>query len=139
MASGPHGAGRKTTPTSKPHQKLRILEKLHHSTLFETFLNKKYPGQTRFSLEGADALIPTLVLSSNLAGENGCREVIMECRIAGASMCRQMCCTNPFEDIFCEFEGTYDPDIVGAGDVKYHKGYIADINSRRETDPGGAD
>ena len=55
-------------------EKRRILEKLHHSTIFETFLNKKYPGQTRFSLEGANVLIPTLDYLLTCAGESGCRE-----------------------------------------------------------------
>ncbi|MFH0729831.1 MAG: 2-oxoglutarate dehydrogenase E1 component [Pseudomonadota bacterium] len=114
-------------------EKRRILEKLHHSTLFETFLNKKYPGQTRFSLEGADVLIPTLDYLLTCAGESGCREVILGMPHRGRLNVQANMLHKSFEDIFCEFEGTYDPgDIVGAGDVKYHKGYIADIQT-----PGG--
>jgi 2-oxoglutarate dehydrogenase E1 component len=111
-------------------EKLRILEKLHHSTIFETFLNKKYPGQTRFSLEGADALIPTLDYLLTHAGESGCREVILGMPHRGRLNVQANVLHKSFEDIFCEFEGTYDPDdIIGAGDVKYHKGYVADINT----------
>jgi len=117
-------------PKLKAAEKFRILEKLHHSTIFETFLNKKYPGQTRFSLEGADALIPTLDYLLTQAGESGCREVILGMPHRGRLNVQANVMHKSFEDIFCEFEGTYDPDdIIGAGDVKYHKGYLADINT----------
>lgn len=111
-------------------EKRRILEKLHHSTIFETFFNKNYPGQTRFSLEGADALIPTLDYLLTCAGESGCREVILGMPHRGRLNVQANVLHKSFEDIFCEFEGTYDPKaIMGAGDVKYHKGYIADIET----------
>jgi 2-oxoglutarate dehydrogenase E1 component len=120
-------------PNLTDTEKRRILEKLYHSTQFESFLNKKYPGQTRFSLEGADVLIPTLDYLLTGAGENGCREVILGMPHRGRINVQANVLHKSFEDIFCEFEGTYDPDdIVGAGDVKYHKGYIADIQT-----PGG--
>lgn len=120
----------KNRPNLDTAEKLRILEKLHHSNRFETFLNKKYPGQTRFSLEGADALIPTLDFLLTHAGEKGCTEVILGMPHRGRLNVQANVLHKAFEDIFCEFEGTYDPDdIVGAGDVKYHKGYLADIKT----------
>jgi 2-oxoglutarate dehydrogenase E1 component len=111
-------------------ERLRILEKLHHALVFEGFLNKKYPGQTRFSLEGAEALIPTLDFLLTCAAEDGCQEIILGMAHRGRLNVQANVLHKSFRDIFCEFEGTYDPaDVIGAGDVKYHKGYLTDIKT----------
>jgi 2-oxoglutarate dehydrogenase E1 component len=52
-------------PSLDTNTKHRILRKLYEAALFEQFLNKKYPGQTRFSAEGADSIIPMLKLTFN--------------------------------------------------------------------------
>ncbi|MDX9786485.1 MAG: 2-oxoglutarate dehydrogenase E1 component [Desulfobacterales bacterium] len=115
-------------PNFSAAEKRRILEKLHHCNEFEAFLNKQYPGQTRFSLEGADVVIPVLDFLLSLAAENGCKEVILGMAHRGRLNVQANVLHKSYEDIFCEFEGTYNPaDAVGTGDVKYHKGYIADI------------
>lgn len=117
-------------PDLDPSVRRRILEKLHQSDVFETFLNKKYPGQTRFSLEGADVIISTLDSLLTCAADNGCREVVLGMAHRGRLNVQANVLHKSYEEIFCEFEGSYDPrDVVGAGDVKYHKGYIADIET----------
>lgn len=113
--------------------KNRILNKLYQSVLFEQFLNKKYIGQTRFSLEGADVVIPMLdVLVSHVA-EQGCREVILGMSHRGRLNVQTNILQKHYEEIFSEFETCYDPEsLTGSGDVKYHNGYMADITTLNE-------
>lgn len=116
------------SPKLDRQTKLRILTKLSQAALFEQFLNKKYMGQTRFSLEGAEALIPMLDALVNSAAEQGCREIILGMAHRGRLNVQTNILNKPYEDIFSEFESCYDPDsLVGAGDVKYHNGYLSDI------------
>ena len=118
-------------PELSAEEKLRILNKLYQSSLFEFFLNKKYPGQTRFSLEGADTIIAMLDVLVNYAAARGVEEIILGMAHRGRLNVQANVLMKIYDDIFCEFASTYDPDsIVGAGDVKYHKGYVADINTQ---------
>jgi len=111
--------------------KIRIFEKLYQATLFEQFLHKKYLGQTRFSLEGADAVVPMMDIMLEKAAEQGVREVILGTAHRGRLNVQAHILGKPYEDIFGEFESCYDPDALeGAGDVKYHNGYLADIETR---------
>jgi len=112
-------------PHIKPsrEEQLRILHKLNQSEAFETFLQTKYVGQKRFSLEGSESLIPLLdeVLSS-AAGEG-----IIEVAIGMPHRGRLNVLTNiagkSYAQIFAEFEGNYGEESVqGSGDVKYHLG-----------------
>ena len=113
--------------------KLRILNKLCQSVLFEQLLNKKYLGQTRFSLEGADVIIPMLdVLVFHMA-ERGCREIILGMSHRGRLNVQANVLEKSYEDTFGEFESCYDPEnLVGAGDVKYHNGYLADLETAND-------
>jgi len=117
-------------PELSGDDKKRILKKLAQSALFEGFLNKKYIAQTRFSLEGADALIPLLDFMFRLAAEKGCREIILGMAHRGRLNVQTNLLERSFEDIFAQFEHCYDPDnVAGAGDVKYHNGYLTDIEA----------
>jgi 2-oxoglutarate dehydrogenase E1 component len=110
--------------------KLRILNKLYQASLFEQFLHKKYLGQTRFSLEGAEAIIPMLDFLVNFVAKQGCREIILGMAHRGRLNVQTHILNKPYEDIFSEFESCYDPDsLFGAGDVKYHNGYLSDIKT----------
>jgi 2-oxoglutarate dehydrogenase E1 component len=110
--------------------KRRILEKLYQSSLFEQFLHKKYVGQTRFSLEGAEVIIPMLDYLVRYIAEQGCREMILGMAHRGRLNVQTNILNKSYEDIFSEFESCYDPDILfGAGDVKYHNGYLSDITT----------
>jgi 2-oxoglutarate dehydrogenase E1 component len=116
----------------KPDDKLRIMEKLYQAALFEQFLNKKYLGQTRFSLEGAEAVIPMLDVLADRVASQGCREIILGMAHRGRLNIQANILNKSFEEIFTEFESCYDPDeVFGAGDVKYHNGYLSDIKTRR--------
>ncbi|QTA87504.1 2-oxoglutarate dehydrogenase E1 component [Desulfonema magnum] len=115
-------------PSLEPEAKIRILNKLYQAALFEQFLNKKYMGQTRFSLEGGESLIPMLdALLLHVSGEN-CKEIILGMAHRGRLNVQTNILYKSYEEIFREFINSYDPDtLVGAGDVKYHNGYLADI------------
>ncbi|MEA1946935.1 MAG: thiamine pyrophosphate-dependent enzyme, partial [Thermodesulfobacteriota bacterium] len=117
-------------PDLNPEDKFRILEKLYESALFEQFLHKTYLGQTRFSLEGAEAIIPMLDLLVSLAGRQGCREIILGMAHRGRLNVQTNILNKSYQEIFSEFESCHDPDkIFGSGDVKYHNGYLADIKT----------
>ena len=116
----------------KPDDKLRIMEKLYQAALFEQFLHKKYLGQTRFSLEGAEAVVPMFDALVDRAASQGCREIILGMAHRGRLNIQANLLNKSFEEIFTEFESCYDPEeVFGAGDVKYHNGYLADIKTRR--------
>lgn len=109
---------------------LRILNKLYQAGLFEHFLHTKYIGQKRFSLEGAEAVIPMLDFLCRRAANLGCREMVIGMAHRGRLNVQVNILERPYESVFCEFEENYDPEsLVGAGDVKYHTGYLGDIKT----------
>jgi len=108
----------------------RILQKLQQAFLFEQFLNKKYVAVTRFSLEGGDVLIPMLDALTDRAAGWGCREIILGMAHRGRQNIQTHILEKPYEEIFAEFENCYDPEsLFGNGDVKYHNGYLSDIQT----------
>ncbi|MBW1891222.1 MAG: 2-oxoglutarate dehydrogenase E1 component [Deltaproteobacteria bacterium] len=118
----------KNRPRLTGTEQKKILGKLIHAALFERFLNKKYVGVTRFSLEGGDAVIPLLDMIVKQAVSQGCREVILGMAHRGRLNVQSHILKKPYEELFREFENCYEPDqLLGAGDVKYHNGYLADI------------
>ena len=115
-------------PDLKSDDNLRIMEKLYRAALFEQFLHKKYLGQTRFSLEGAEVVIPMLDVFTDRAASHGCREIILGMAHRGRLNIQTNVLNKSFEEIFTEFESCHDPEeTFGAGDVKYHNGYLADV------------
>jgi 2-oxoglutarate dehydrogenase E1 component len=120
----------RNAPRLEAGEKRRVLEKLVHSAVFERFLNTKYKGVTRFSLEGGDALIPGLDFLVERAAGLGCREIILGMAHRGRLNVQTNILGKPFTDLFSEFENCYDPEmLVGAGDVKYHNGYLNDLTT----------
>ena len=114
-------------PDIAPADRVRMLGLLTRSTLFEEFLHRKYLGQTRFSLEGAEAVIPLLEGILRRASEHGCREVILGCAHRGRLNIQAHVLGQSYEELFCEFESNYNAEsLAGGGDVKYHKGVLAE-------------
>lgn len=111
-------------PTLSLDEKRWILEKLNGAELFEKFLHKKYVGQKRFSLEGAESLIPCVAeILEQLATYEG-SEVVVGMSHRGRLNVLANIMGKSFEEIFAEFEPNYVPNSVhGSGDVKYHKGF----------------
>jgi 2-oxoglutarate dehydrogenase E1 component len=117
-------------PDLEPDAKRRILKNVIKAALFEQFLNKKYIGVTRFSIEGGEALIAALDFLIQHVAESGSKEIILGMAHRGRLNVQANILQRPFEDILSEFESCYNPeDLVGAGDVKYHNGYLADLNT----------
>ena len=118
-------------PQYSADEKIRILKKLNQATGFEQFLQKKYVGQKRFSIEGGEALIPGLDKIISKGADEGVEEVIVGMAHRG----RLNTLINIFQkqpkDIFCEFDGKEfdDEDEDFDGDVKYHLGFSTDITT----------
>jgi len=107
-----------------PAEVLRhILRKLNQAEAFETFLHKKYVGHKRFSLEGAEALIPMLDAVLENAANTGMEETVIGMSHRGRLNVLANIVGKSFTQIFREFEGDLDPESAqGSGDVKYHIG-----------------
>jgi 2-oxoglutarate decarboxylase len=112
----------KHEPITRDEQ-LHILGRLNVAEAFETFLQTKYVGQKRFSLEGAETVIPLLdAVLAEAAGE-GLDEVVIGMPHRGRLNVLANIVGKPYSKIFNEFEGNIDPGTAqGSGDVKYHLG-----------------
>lgn len=104
--------------------RVQILKKLAQATLFEEFLQKKFVGQKRFSLEGGETLIAALDALIEEGTKQGVKEVFIGMAHRGRLSTLAHILGKPYEEIFCEFEGkAYDEEGQFDGDVKYHLGY----------------
>lgn len=111
-------------------QKRRILQKLNEGVMFEKFLQTKYIGQKRFSLEGGENTISALDAIINTAAENQVQEVVIGMAHRGRLNVLANILGKTYEQIFTEFEGSAPVDsTMGSGDVKYHKGFSSDIET----------
>ena len=100
-----------------------ILSKLNAAEAFETFLATKYVGQKRFSLEGAETVIPMMDAGIDQAAEHGLDEVVVGMPHRGRLNVLANIVGKPYSQIFTEFEGNLNPSQAhGSGDVKYHLG-----------------
>jgi 2-oxoglutarate dehydrogenase E1 component len=96
----------------------------------ERYLATKYPAQKRFSLEGGDALIPLLDDMIQQGGINGIEEYVIGMAHRGRLNVLVNVVGKAPQQLFSEFEGHYDVNHMrGSGDVKYHKGFSADIRT----------
>jgi 2-oxoglutarate decarboxylase len=106
-----------------PEMRRRILQKLNAAEAFERFLHTKYIGHKRFSLEGAESLIPLLDAILSDAADQEVEEVVIGMAHRGRLNVLANILGKPYEVIFSEFEGSIDPNTIqGSGDVKYHLG-----------------
>ncbi|MFN8226945.1 MAG: multifunctional oxoglutarate decarboxylase/oxoglutarate dehydrogenase thiamine pyrophosphate-binding subunit/dihydrolipoyllysine-residue succinyltransferase subunit [Mycobacterium sp.] len=100
-----------------------ILSKLNAAEAFETFLQTKYVGQKRFSLEGAETIIPMMDAAIDQCAEHGLDEVVIAMPHRGRLNVLANIVGKPYAQIFNEFEGNLNPSQAhGSGDVKYHLG-----------------
>ena len=110
-------------PRTPRDEQLRILRKLNSAEAFETFLQTKYVGQKRFSLEGGESVIPVLDAVISAAAEAGLDEVCVGMPHRGRLNILANIAGKSYGQIFQEFEGNYhDNEVHGSGDVKYHLG-----------------
>ncbi|MCC6534521.1 MAG: 2-oxoglutarate dehydrogenase E1 component [Burkholderiales bacterium] len=123
--------GVRSRPSYGAEEKRHVLERLTAAETLERYLHARYVGQTRFSLEGGDTLIPQLDHLLQRSGAAGVQEVV----IAMAHRGRINVLVNTLgkmpKDLFAEFEGKHSGEVL-AGDVKYHDGFSSDVMT-----PGG--
>ncbi|WP_372699452.1 multifunctional oxoglutarate decarboxylase/oxoglutarate dehydrogenase thiamine pyrophosphate-binding subunit/dihydrolipoyllysine-residue succinyltransferase subunit [Arthrobacter sp. JSM 101049] len=104
-------------------EQFRILGRLNAAEAFETFLQTKFVGQKRFSLEGGESLIPLLDGIISDAADQGLDEVAIGMAHRGRLNVLTNIAGKTYAQVFREFEGTQDPrSVQGSGDVKYHLG-----------------
>jgi len=110
-------------PNYNQDAKKYILSKLNQAVTFESFLQTKYVGQKRFSLEGGEALIPGIsVALRNAAEVYGVEECVLGMAHRGRLNTLVNIFKKPVRDLFSEFEGKDFEDTNIDGDVKYHLG-----------------
>src|SRR5580692_5042315 len=111
-------------------EKKNILWQLTAAEGLERYLHTKYVGQKRFSLEGGDSLIPLLDELVQQGGKVGVEETIIGMAHRGRLNVLVNLLGKSPKDLFSEFEGQYDlAKLRGSGDVKYHKGFSADLKT----------
>ncbi|MCE9530695.1 MAG: 2-oxoglutarate dehydrogenase E1 component [Planctomycetes bacterium] len=123
---------RRMRPDLPLRQKFRVLTTLLHAELFEKFLHTRYQGQKRFSLEGAETLIPVLDAIVEKAPSLGVKEIVFGMAHRGRLNVLANILCKPYEELFAEFEDNFLPNSIdGDGDVKYHLGFSSDYKTSR--------
>ena len=105
-------------------ERRRILTKLEQAEAFETFLQTKYVGQKRFSLEGGESLIVALDRLLDAAAHDGLDEVVIGMAHRGRLNVLTNIAGKSYGQVFDEFEGNGVIEGAGTGDVKYHLGTV---------------
>lgn len=108
----------------------RILRKLCDAETFEQTLHTKFPGTKRFSLEGAETLVPLLDMINEWAAKHGVKEVVVGMAHRGRLNTLVNIFEKPVGQVVAEFRGA-EEEFDGSGDVKYHKGYSCDVETVR--------
>ncbi|MEO5960079.1 MAG: 2-oxoglutarate dehydrogenase E1 component [Opitutaceae bacterium] len=117
-------------PSFSKAEKIRILRRVHKAELFERFLHTKYVGQKRFSLEGGETTIAAVDSIIEHCPHVGVVEVVMGMAHRGRLNILTSVMRKSFDVLFEQFSENYIPDAVGGdGDVKYHLGYEAILDT----------
>lgn len=120
----------RNNPNFSIDTKKRILKKLNEAVVFENFLGTKFLGQKRFSLEGAESMIPALDSVIEKGADLGIEEFVIGMAHRGRLNVLANIMGKTYKDIFSEFEGKgFDENTPFGGDVKYHLGYSTDVQT----------
>ncbi len=117
------------TPNYSIEKKRYLLKKLNQAVIFEKFLGLKYVGQKRFSLEGAESLIPALDAVVQKGADLGIEEFVIGMAHRGRLNVLANILNKEYDEIFSEFEGKEHAQSIFQGDVKYHLGFSSDIET----------
>jgi len=112
-------------------EKRHILHKLNQAVVFEKFLGQKYVGQKRFSIEGAESMIPALDELIEAGSEGGVEEFVVGMAHRGRLNILVNILNKSYSDVFTEFEEVITDDDDFYGDVKYHHGHSVDIQTEK--------
>ena len=120
--------GSRNRPNLNKGDKLEILRQLDEAEGFERFLDIKYPGTKRFSLEGSESVIPALETLIEGACAWGVRDIVIGMAHRGRLNVLTSIMGKSYAAVFSEFQGeaAHPADVQGSGDVKYHLGVSAD-------------
>ncbi|HKZ52917.1 MAG TPA: 2-oxoglutarate dehydrogenase E1 component [Candidatus Acidoferrales bacterium] len=110
----------------RPH----ILDRLIRAEVFEQFIQGRYPGTKRFSLEGNAALIPLLDETLEGATTQGAEEVVLAMSHRGRLSVMVHIVGKTATEILAKFEDVDPRSVLGSGDVKYHRGATGDYHTR---------
>lgn len=110
-----------------PEKRKHIFYHLKLAVGFENFIHKKFVGQKRFSLEGAETLIPSMDAVIERGAELGIEEFVIGMAHRGRLNVLANVLQKPYENIFKEFTGKEYDDDISQGDVKYHLGYENEV------------
>ncbi len=113
----------RNTPVFTNEEKKHFYEHLKQAVGFEQFIHKKFVGQKRFSLEGAEITIPALDAVIEKGSEIGIEEFVIGMAHRGRLNVLTNIMKKPYEDVFREFAAKDYDEEVSLGDVKYHLGY----------------
>lgn len=123
----------KRETTLSKEERIKLMQELNSSELFESFLQTKFVGQKRFSVEGNETLIPVLYSLIECGAEQGVEEIVLGMAHRGRLNVLTNIMHKSYAMIFHEFDEKYEPkEYEGMGDAKYHKGF-----SRDYTTPSG--
>lgn len=115
-------------------EQLRILTKLSDAEIFEQFIQRSYgAGTKRFSLEGAESLIPLLDLVIERAARHDVEEIVLGMAHRGRLNVLANIMDKSVREIFAAFEDADAARFLGGGDVKYHLGYSTDRTTQAGT------
>ncbi len=121
-------------PDIDTKEKKHILHKLNQAVVFEKFLHTRFPGQKRFSLEGAETLIPALDKVVEYGATMGIREFVVGMAHRGRLNVLSNIFQKTYAQIFSEFEPKDYEDTLFDGDVKYHLGYTTAVKTDNGND-----
>jgi 2-oxoglutarate dehydrogenase E1 component len=120
----------RNTPSFTVDEKKSMLNKLNEAVTFENFLGTKFLGQKRFSLEGAEALIPSMDSVIKKGADLGIEEFIIGMAHRGRLNVLTNIMEKTYKEVFSEFEGkNFDSESPFGGDVKYHLGFSTDVTT----------
>lgn len=119
--------GSRNKPDLSREEKKLIFHQLKQAVGFENFIHRKFVGQKRFSLEGAESLIPALAYVIDKGADLGIEEFIIGMAHRGRLNVLANILQKPYEQIFDEFNAKSYTDEEAVGDVKYHLGYENEV------------
>ena len=122
----------KNRPTFSKELKLEILKKLNQASVFEQYIQKKFVGQKRFSIEGGESLISALHALVERGVDKGVEQFVIGMAHRGRLNALAHILDKPYAHIFSEFSGKqFDDEGVFDGDVKYHLGYSKSVKTNK--------
>lgn len=121
-------------PKFTNEQRTSLFDQLVQASGFEQYLHRKFIGHKRFSLEGAETLVPLLTTLAETGSALELEEMVLGMAHRGRLNVLAHVLQKPYEQFFSEFEGTVpDQGVHGSGDVKYHMGYSNDYRAENGT------